>query len=111
MQRNPDPEWRFLRRYRGDLRREGFGPPPGPPQGGPFGAGQPGGDPPGFQGRGSAVRAGPGGDRRFERFWFRTGGDIPIVGDFTAAWKKPADNGRWSARRPSPSPTTGSAAA
>jgi signal transduction histidine kinase len=88
VQRDPGPEWRFLRRFRGDLRREGFG----PLAGGPFGAGRPGGDPP----------RGPRGDRRFERFWSRTGGDIPIVGDFTAAWKQPG--GAWAVVRSTPEP-------
>lgn len=102
VQRNPDPEWRFLRRFRGDLRREGFGPPPGG-QDGPFGPGRPGGGPPGVQGRGFAIsRGGPHGEGRFERFWFRTGGDIPIIGDFTAAWRRPG--GQWTVVRSTPEP-------
>jgi signal transduction histidine kinase len=94
VQFDPGPEWRFLRRFRGDLRREGFGPPPG--------------GRPAYQGRGYAVGGdAEGGQRgagppRFERFWFRTSGDIPIVGDFTAAWKKPG--GEWAVVRSTPEP-------
>ena len=103
VQRDPGPEWRFLRRFRSDLRREGFGPPPG----GPFGAARPGGDP-AFQGRGYVVGGGfqrgprDDGRPRGERFWFRPSGDIPIVGDFIAAWKKPG--GDWTVVRSTPEP-------
>lgn len=100
VQRDPGPEWRFLRRFRGDLRREGFVPGPG----GPFGGMRPDGGAPAGRGyaMGDGFERGAGGPRRFERFWFHSSGDIPIVGDFTAAWKKP--DGAWVVVRSTPEP-------